>query len=229
MKIYKTLICSALAVSTMSLTACFASNYGFQQTLPPTISRNPINVAESVERLELYARPNGLVLSARDELAIAQFLDGYRRQGSGPLFINRPAAQIGNAGTRQAETIIRSLMQDGGIQANSLQSGQYISKSKRVAPVIVSYRSLKAIPDNCARAADLTKTFANQPPENFGCFHAANLAAQISDPRQLLEPYEFGKPDSQRRQVIYDRFIQGELTGSEFPARQVSSTTQTQN
>jgi len=186
--------------------------------------RNPIQVAESIERLELYTRPNGLELSARDELAVAQFLDGYRQSGSGPLFINRPSSQAGQVGTQQAETVLRGLMRQGGLNPSSLKGGQYQSHPNAPAPVVVSYRVLKAIPANCHFETSATDTFSNNAPVGFGCFQAANLAAMISDPRQLLEPYTFGKPDSQRRQVIYDKFIQGDQTGAAFPARQALTT-----
>ena len=42
----------------------------------------------------------------------------------------------------------------------------------------------------------------------------------IGDPRQLLDPYELTAPDSQRRQTVYDRYIEGENTASTQPDRQ---------
>ena len=68
----------------LGLTACTTPS----KTFPPTELRNPINVAESIERLELYTRPNGLELSARDKLAVAQFLDGYAKSGDGALYLS---------------------------------------------------------------------------------------------------------------------------------------------
>ncbi len=190
-------------------------------SLPPTDLRNPIQVAESIERLELYARPNGLELSARDKLAVAQFLDGYRNGGDGPLYMNKPAGAQGGIGTRQAEAVIRGLMAEGGINPMALQSGQYQSPPNAPAPVVVSYRTLKAIPQKCGRLGSLSDTYNNQPYDNFGCFQSANIAAMISDPRQLLEPYTQGNPNAQRRQVVYDKYIKGELSASEFPTRQL--------
>jgi len=48
----------------------------------------------------------------------------------------------------------------------------------------------------------------------------SHLAAMIGNPRQLLEPYDMTIPDSQRRQVIYDKYIQGENPASTQPDRQ---------
>lgn len=189
-------------------------------SLPPTDLRNPIQVAESIERLELYTRPNGLELSGRDKLAVAQFLDGYRNGGDGPLYMNKPASGLNGLGTQQAEQVIRGLMAEGGINPMALQSGQYQSAPNNPAPVVVSYRTLKAIPQRCGRIGNLSHTYNNQPYDGFGCFQSANIAAMVSDPRQLLEPYAQGRPNAQRRQVVYDKYIEGSLSASEFPDRQ---------
>ena len=216
----KTLIKSALLVSVLGLSACATPS----PTLKPTHIRNAVQVAESVERLELYTRPNGLELSARDSLAVAQFLDGYARSGDGPLFINRPANALGGLGTQQAEAKIRHLMAQGGLNPAALQTGQYPSAPGAPAPVVVSYRTLRAIPQDCRSMGNLTSTYSNQPHSNFGCFHSANLAAMVSDPRQLLEPYAAGTPNAQRRQVVYDKYIQGEPTSAQINPRQDIST-----
>jgi len=208
----KTTLTACILTAILGLSACAAPSMSFQ----PTSLRNPIKVAESIERLELYTRPNGLELSARDKLAVAQFLDGYGRSGEGPLFVNRPANAISAVGTQQAEAVIRGLMTQGGLNPNSVQTGQYASNPGLPAPVVVSYRTLRAIPANCAEMASVTDTFSNQPTAGFGCFQAANLAAMVTDPRQLLEPYAAGQPNAQRRQVVYDRYIQGEPTAAQI-------------
>jgi pilus assembly protein CpaD len=190
------------------------------ETLAPSHLRNPINVAESIERLELYTRPNGLELSARDKLAVAQFLDGYAKSGDGALYINRPANSVSGLGTQQAEAVIRGLMTQGGLNPNAVQTGQYASRPGAPAPVVVSYRTLRAIPQDCGGVGDLAHTYANQTHGSFGCFQSANIAAMIADPRQLLEPYATGQPNAQRRQVIYDAYIQGSETAAQRPTNQ---------
>jgi pilus assembly protein CpaD len=213
----KTSLIALFSGAAVTLSACAVPG----PTLAPNHLRNPIQVAESIERLELYTRPNGLELSARDKLAVAQFLDGYAQSGQGPLHINRPANAAGGLGTRQAETVIRSLMARGGLNPASLQAGQYASAAGAPAPVIVSYRTLRAIPDDCRELGNMSQTYSNQPHANFGCFHSANLAAMVTDPRQLLEPYAQGTPNAQRRQVIYDKYIDGSPTAAAINPGQV--------
>ena len=204
------ILTASVLVIGLSISGCAVQS----QTYAPTHLRNSVNVAESIERLELYTRPNGMELSARDKLAVAQFLDGYARSGDGALYINRPASALSGLGTQQAEAAIRGLMAQGGMNPLAVQTGQYSSKPGAPAPVIVSYRTLRAIPQDCREMESLTNTYSNQPHSSFGCFQSANLAAMISDPRQLLEPYAPGQPNAQRRQVIYDKYIKGEPTSA---------------
>lgn len=194
------------------------------KSVAPIHLRNSVNVAESIERLELYSRPSGMELSARDKLAVAQFLDGYAKSGEGALYINRPSSAISGIGTRQAESVVRGLMAQGGLNPNAVQTGQYQSRPGAPAPVVVSYRTLRAIPQDCRELGRLHDTYTNQPHDNFGCFQSANLAAMISDPRQLLEPYSAAQPNAQRRQVVYDRYIEGTQTAAQInPEQQVGT------
>lgn len=181
----------------------------------PTPERNKIKVAETVERLELYTRPNGLELSARDQFAVGQFLEAYRQSGDGPIFVNMPSGGKNGLGTQQAATTLKTMMAQIGINPTAMQSGEYQTLPNAPAPVVVSYRTLKTVPQDCRFLDDLRQTYNNQPYQSFGCSQSANLAAMVADPRQFLEPYGTTTPNSQRRTVVYDKYIRGELTGSE--------------
>jgi pilus assembly protein CpaD len=218
--ISKTLRNAALAsVAAATLIACSTPNPSFS----PTTVKNPIKVAESIERLELYARPNGLELSARDKFAVGQFLEGYKANGDGPVYVNMPSGAQGNMGVQQAHVMVKTMMAQTGINPAALQAGQYQSRPNAPAPIVVSYRTLKAIPQNCRFKGDLSRSYNNQPYQSFGCFQSANLAAMVADPRQFLEPYDTTTPNSQRRTVVYDKYIQGEPTAAERSPRQTTT------
>ena len=186
----------------------------------PIAFNNKIQIAESIERLELYTRPTGLELSARDQVAVTQFLEAYSRQGEGPIYINTPSSSAHGLGAQQAQALIRQSLGRVGLAGAPVQTGQYQAAYGAPAPVVVSYRTLKTVPQDCRRMGDLSYTYTNQPDPSFGCFHSANLAAMIQDPRQLIQPYDMTVPDSQRRQTIYDKYIKGENPASEHPDRQ---------
>lgn len=186
----------------------------------PTVFNNKIQVAESIERLELYTRPDGLELSSRDQLAVSQFLQSYRQSGNGPIYMNIPSSTASGLGVQQAKALLHQNLAGLGLGSSALQTGQYQSVYGSPAPVVVSYRTLKTVPTDCRQLGDAMDTYSNQPYDSFGCFHTANLAAMIGDPRQFLEPYDMTIPDSQRRQTVYDKYIQGENTASDQPSRQ---------
>lgn len=210
----------ALLAFTAGLVACSTP----QPYAPPMVNKNKIRVAESIERLELYTRPTGLELSARDQVAVGQFLQGYGSRGEGPLYINVPSSTARGIGAQQAQNVIRQSLSQLGMSGAPVQTGQYQSASGAPAPVVVSYRTLKTIPQDCRDTDDLGNSFANQPYSSFGCHSTANLAAMVNDPRQFIEPYGSTPPDSQRRQVVYDKYIAGEDTSSTQPERQEVTT-----
>lgn len=205
-----------LSTAGMVLTACSTP----QNSYPPVSVRNPIQVAETVERLELYARPEGMSLSARDEDAVANFLHTYGRFGDGPLYVNAPNRPSAGAGIAQTHGLLSKLMGQVGLSTARVETGQYHAAHQGPAPIIVSYRRLKTIPQDCRGLGNMTMTYNNQPYDNFGCSANANLAAMVEDPRQLLEPYPLAPPVMQRRSTVYDRYIEGENPASEQPARQ---------
>ena len=190
-----------------------------QESYAPMNGRFPIEIAESVERLELYARPDGLVLSARDQDAVAQFIGNYAAHGDGPLHINVPSRSDMTGGTQQTKSLIENNLAMFGLSAAQVQSGSYPSGTGP-SPVIVSYRRLKALPRDCRHLGDLTLTHNNQPYDTYGCAYHSNLAAMISDPRQLLEPRPLAPAETARRITVFDKYLNGESPASTQPARQ---------
>jgi len=165
----------ALVMSAMGLmvTACAAP-----QAIPgPSINNSQITISESIERLELYARPNGMSLSSRDQSAVAEFLAAYGQFGDGPLYINVPGAQSGSIGTQQSAQLVRQTMAQMGMGVGAIQSGQYQSNPAAPSPVVVSYRRMKVVPQDCRTLANLMDTHANRPMPSFGCAYHANLGA----------------------------------------------------
>lgn len=210
------LIMSALA---LTLTAC-----AVPQSMPrPSINNNQISISESIERLELYSRPNGMSLSSRDQSAVAEFIAAYNRFGDGPLYVNVPGAQSGTVGTQQSAQLVRQTMAQMGMGVGAIQTGQYQSNPAAPAPVVVSYRRLKVVPQDCRGLENLMDTHANRPMASFGCAYHANLGAMIQDPRQLLDPYDMDIPNAERRRTVYDKYIAGEPTATTKPADQERS------
>ena len=193
----------------------------------PTAALHPVTVAETIERLELYARPDGLSLSARDRTAVAAFMQGYAASGNGALFINRPAGHMNGLGVQATDQLLSGIMREVGVSPSAAQAGEYLVRPGDPAPVVVSYATLRTVPQDCSSYGDMGDMRSNGVHPDFGCFHRANMAAMISDPRQLIAPLPQGVSNAQRRQVIYDRYIKGESTAAERPENQIQTSQET--
>ncbi len=204
-----------LAVIT-TLGGCAAS----MPTMMPYEKQHMVTVAETVERMELYVRPEGLDLSARDRAAMQNFVGLYGAEGSGGFYLNVPSNTAGAPGMRQAQAEIQNILIGSGLAGAPLQTGQYPVAQTAPAPLVLSFRRLATVPMQCSASQNLNRTSNNQAYPNFGCSHQANFAAMIGDPRQLLDPYAAAAPNAARRTNGFDKYVNGENPASKQPGRQ---------
>lgn len=205
-----------LTVSAALLSACAPS-------IPTVMSydaQHPVQIAETVERLELYVRPNGMNLSARDRAAMKRFINQYGIDGDGSMFLNIPNTAAGAPAMRAAQAEIQNMMTQSGLAYAPIQTGQYGAAPGAPAPLVLSFRRLAVVPQNCLLNDNMVRTSNNQPWGNFGCSTQTNFARMVDDPRQLLEPYARGESLAQRREVGFEKYVEGKDPSSELPARQ---------
>jgi len=61
---------------------------------------------------------------------------------------------------------------------------------------------------------NLSSTGNNKTYDNFGCAIAANIAAQIADPRDITGPAPETSTDASRKSVILDKYRKGDVTAA---------------
>lgn len=179
-------------VSAVILTGLSACN-PYIKTVQPFDIQHKIHVAETVERLEVYIRPTGMNLSARDRGAMRQFISLYGQEGDGAMFLNIPSNSASSNGMRQAKAEIQNLLMEAGMAGAPVQSGQYSAAQGASAPLVLSFRRLAVVPEDCIQNQNITRTYNNQAYDNFGCAGLSNFAVLTGDPKQLLEPYPVDK------------------------------------
>lgn len=211
-----TFLMGTLLLSTTILGACAPS----MSTVAPYTSQHPIQIAETVERLELYVRPEGLNLSARDRAAMARFVGQYGVDGDGAMFLNVPSSIAGAPGMRAAQAEIQNILMQSGLSGAPIQTGQYGAAPGIPAPLVLSFRRLATVPQECMLNDNMIRTYNNQPWGNFGCSAQANFAVMVDDPRQFLEPNPRGESLAQRREVAFEKYVEGSDPSSDLPARQ---------
>ncbi len=219
----KTLLTSRVLATAIVMPIILGACTMHQPSFAPTVMRNKITVAETVERMELYVQPDGLHLSMRDRDAMGNFLSDYARTGQGQLYVNIPANADNGVGVEQAKGMIAQHMSYMGINPATMQMGQYQVQPDKPSPVVVSYRKLASVPIECQQGAALTQTGRNQPYPGFGCAQSANLAVLVDNPRQFLAPAAQGYAPSAHGVLVLGKYFKNETTGTPRPADQAVS------
>lgn len=83
-------------------------------------------------------------------------------------------------------------------------------------PVLrVGFLRYQAETPKCGQAWEsLTATRDNRAYENFGCAVAANMAAQVVNPEDLVRPRDMTPADAGRRDTVLGKYRRGEITSS---------------
>lgn len=199
----------------------------YQDPIPPYDEFHKVRVAETIERMEIYIRPQGMNLSARDRAELGNFINSFaQNNGGGGLYMNVPSTMLGSSALGQTQGEIQKMMMGAGLSGLPMQSGQYQARPGAPAPIVLSYRRLAVMPMDCAVSSDLTRTYNNQAHPNFGCAAQSNFAVMVNDPTQILDGYGATPAIAERRISGVDAYVKGENPASAIPARQQISSSE---
>ena len=177
------------------------------QTIPDDYrQRHPIVLTNSAQTLDIFAGGPGGALDARQAKSIRAFAKDYQSAGQGPMQVLLPhGPQVGGASQASLAAIRNALIQAG--VRGYINSGTYeVTDVTLAAPLRLSFVRLKAkVATNCGDwPADIvggstTQSWENRPYYNLGCATQMNLAEQVDDPRDLVEPRAEDSSDVQMR------------------------------
>jgi len=213
----------ALAVAATALAGCGA-NYASNDSVPPGDyhDRYPIVLAQAPTALDVY--PIGGALDERAIANIHSFAARYSEFGDGRIAILAPAGERG----RDARAIeqIRHALAEAGLRGY-VEVGSYPQAgASRVAPVRLVFQGLKAVvPARCGEWTDdlasggSTEGWKNESYANFGCATQSTLAAQVADPRDLVESRAGSAGDVQMRLRAIDAVRDGKDPGTDWKVK----------
>ena len=175
--------------------------------------RHPINVGSMPVSLNLAVPARGYGLTQRQRNDLRYFLRDYRHKNEGLLRIAAPSGGVNEVAVMHALGDVRREFRRAGISKHEVQFEAYSGSGGASGPIKVSYMTFVAIGPECGDWSDnLARDPKNLPYRNYGCAAQKNLAAMISNPRDLIEPRGMTPRDSQRRDVIMDKYVRGETT-----------------
>jgi pilus assembly protein CpaD len=169
-------------------------------------------VVETAEDNVLLAPHAGGVLSEAQKLALS---DLYKRLGDddgAAVNVDAPAGSTAGSAADLTRRSAAGYLVGLGVRPERLKLGAYEAKAGSDA-ILVRFVSLQASGPDCSKGwGDYASTGSNKVNSHFGCADAANLAAMVADPRDLVRPSPDQPADAGRRAVVLGKYRKGEVT-----------------
>ena len=179
-------------------------------TIDPMVN-HPIAVGVRPYELML-ALPQGDQGLTRQQADDAQrFLRRYRLQGATALAIAMPEHSRGSLADGQLQALLSS-------EAVPDRSVRYVTDGSYGGGnniIMVFETGYVAHPPECGYWPDnLSESRDNTPYWNFGCAQSRNLAMMVENPNDLIGPRRSTARPSDRRDVVWKKYIGGEETNA---------------
>ena len=191
-----------------ALSACATT--GPEQAALPQASA----VAETY-RAEFAVDPRDNGLTWAQEGVLAAVAAEYKARGHGPLVISYPQGAGNEDAAIGAIAEARNFFYDRGIDWRNITGVAYDARGREQGALVFSFTRYAAVAPECGNWDNLARNPGNNRHSNFGCTLAANLAATVADPRDLIAPRTMETPDAGRRQTVIELYRSGESTASE--------------
>lgn len=184
---------AAAALIATALAGCGQTDRIVASSIPldDYTARHPIVLTESRTAIDVFPTTTSGRLDRHTAKQVYAFAEQYRELGRGQIVVLVPRGQAEHA----AVTDIRRLLALGGAR-NGINVATYpVADPALASPIRISYEGLRArVPDQCGQwPRDLSsgssiEGWDNKPYWNLGCATQTMIAAQTSDPRDLVTP-----------------------------------------
>jgi len=201
-----------------AVTACATSHDAQKAKAEP--ARSPttqFSVTLTHSPDEILLAPHATGLSVAQAAAVGDLVDRWRDAGNGPVTIQTPAG--GGSDAYRSTMAVQGALVRLGVTEDQVKLVSYQAATGAgptgVTPIVVGFTHFEATGPKCGRNInDFTKTYSNQPNNNFGCAVTANFAAMLANPADLANPRPTDPADANRRETILGHYRKGELMSS---------------
>jgi len=180
--------------------------------------RHPIVVSNEPANLDLRISSTAHGLSPGQRAQAIDFFNRYRGTGAhaGRLAIGVPSGGANDIAATRALADLRFIVGEAGISEANIIVRPYRAGRDSNAPIRMTYARFVAEGPECGVWPDnLANDRRNLPYANFGCASQRNLAAQISNPADLLGPRVMTPASAERRDAVYEKYVKGAVTHAE--------------
>jgi len=168
--------------------------------------RNPIEVEKARATLSLNVPGNARGLNVYQKERVLHFISNWREEGTGSIAVS------GN--NREALADLRDILIERAVPVGAVQVVGYDAGQPGIK---LSFARYLAEGPKCGKFdSNLAEDSGNTEYTNFGCAAQHNMAALVSNPKDLLAPRDqVDWTDANRRDFIYRAYIKGSNTAGE--------------
>jgi pilus assembly protein CpaD len=187
-------------------------------------SQHKIAVTQQPEMLNVALSERMDGLTELQKRTLRGYAAAYLDHGYGPLAISRPLGTPVSVSARRAAQQTQNILQQAGVDWSVIVIGKYQATGLSKAPLVLSFTRYIATAEGCSgQWRNLATHPGNNESDNFGCALAANTAAMIANPYDLVRPATVDPASTQRRQTVMEKYIAGQPTGTERTADEKGS------
>ena len=206
---------AATGLGLLLLTAC-ASTGGAEKADAPLTGTEVW-----ADRVKVDARPDEILLAPHAEglspnqlRALDALLGRWLEAEGREILISAPVGGENSAAAGRMAAAARQHLVVLGAPATAVRITGYDAAGQPAAPLKAGFLRYQAEIPRCGAWENLTATRDNEPYGNFGCAVAANMAAQVANPEDLLGPRASTPADAGRRDTVFGKYRRGEATAS---------------
>jgi pilus assembly protein CpaD len=206
----------AIAGCAAMLAGCTTDQAAIPEAPHDLRQRHPIAIREGVHTVELFigTRRGELTLDQRAD--VLAFAHTWRRDAAGGIMIDLPSGTSNQVAAANALQQVRSILTNMGVPPQDIEVRPYRPSDPRtLATLRLNYPRMVASAGPCGMwPHDLGPTGDREHSENleywnFGCAAQRNLAAQVENPADLVQPRGESPPYTPRRTTVVEKYRQG--------------------
>ena len=175
--------------------------------------RHPIRIAPAPRSLAIEVHRGAKGISPTQAASVRAFAGGYEAHGEGPFVL---AVPVGGANAVALEPAAEAVIHTLGQSGIGYVEVQHVPAASAHASVLtLTYHAVGARVENCGLwPADgaMTTSHTNRSYHNFGCATQRNLAAQVANPQDLVQPRATSPAHAGRRYTVMTKYRAGEPT-----------------
>ncbi|WP_371328575.1 CpaD family pilus assembly protein [Shinella sp. HZN7] len=213
---HQTLPMRAALAATLVLSATLLAGCGARPDRSATASipddyrtRHPIVLSETAQTMDIPVAigDRALTMAMRDN--IRGFAADHAAKSRSAVQIMLPRGSANAATANNLRKDIRTTLTVAGVKRDQLIETSYDASGYGAnAPIRLAFFAITAQTGPCGQWPEdlVVNTMENRNYHNFGCASQANLAAQIANPMDLVQPRGMTEIDAARRSNVIDDY-----------------------